>query len=395
MTAIAERQSQLGLRKLEPMPLPPLPPEPLVSVLIPNYNYSAFIGEAITSALNQDYLRLEVIVCDDASTDDSCSVVEALSERDSRVRLVRHAVNQGHLAALGTGFAASHGEIICLLDSDDTFLPGKIKAVVRRFQERPNAGFSLHRAVIVDGEGNKRQVVPLIGPMQEGWLAGYLLGHGGSWRDMSTSALSFRREVGELAFPAPPTELRAGGDCYCFTLMPMLTEVAAIDRPLNVWRIHGGNSYGTFDLSPQLIESDLSIIEHYWRDVNQRLAELGLPERRLDLGRNLYYHCRTFERQLLLGVPRARLLAAYLKLVPAILRRDLAGPLGKGIRLLSYGVAIPLPMTLRQRWLSLVLGKSRARNYAATLIRRLSRLASSRRQAEVRNGGKPQTGVSR
>lgn len=389
MTAIAEPSIRLQPGKLEPLPLPPLRPEPLVSVIIPNYNYSAFIGEAIQSALIQHYPRLEVVVCDDASTDDSCSVVEALAERDPRVRLVRHTVNQGHLAALGTGFAASLGQIICLLDSDDTFLPGKIEATVRRFQERPRAGFSLHRALVVDGTGTPVQVVPLIGAMQEGWLASYLLEHGGSWRDMATSALSFRREVGELAFPAPVTTLRSGGDCYCFTLMPMLTEVAAIDRPLNQWRIHGGNGYGTFDLSLDLIDSDLRIIENYWRDVNQRLTELGLPERRLDPGRNLYYHCRSFERQLLLGASRATLALSFLKLAPKIVKGDLAGTLGKAIRSLSYGVAIPLPMSLRRRWLNLVLGKSRARGQVATLIRRWSQLTALRRP-ELGGAGRPE-----
>lgn len=358
---------------LEPMQLPPLPERPLVSIIMPNYNYAGFIGLAIESALSQTYDNLELLVVDDCSTDNSVEVITERARWDSRVILIRHEMNQGHQSVLGTGFAAARGEIICLLDSDDIFMPDKVESIVRRFQELPNAGFLVHRAMVVDSDGRPVQLVPLIGKLQEGWLASYLLDHGGGWRDMATSALSFRREVGQLALPIPQTGLRASGDCYCFTIMPMLTEVAAIDRPLNLWRIHGGNGYGTFELTLPLVEGDLRYTEGNWKAVNQRLVELGFPERQLDRHRHLHYHRRTFERQLILGEPRLNLAIAYLRLVPRIAQSDLAGTLGKGIRLLGYGLAIPLPMVARRRWLNLIFGKSRTRQRAATIVRFLTR----------------------
>ncbi|HLI51277.1 MAG TPA: glycosyltransferase, partial [Thermomicrobiaceae bacterium] len=359
--------------RLEPMRLPPLPERPLVSIIMPNYNYADFIGLAIESALSQTYDNLELLVVDDCSTDNSRDVIAGYARRDSRLRAIWHESNQGHQTVLGTGFAASRGEIICLLDSDDVFMPDKVESVVRRFQELPNAGFLVHRAMVVDSDGRPVQVVPLIGRLQEGWLASYLMDHGGGWRDMATSALSFRREVGQLALPIPPTGLRASGDCYCFTIMPMLTEVAAIDRPLNLWRIHGGNGYGTFELTLALIEGDLRYTEGNWKAVNQRLVELGFPERRLDRDRHLHFHRRTFERRLILGEPRIKLAAAYLRLAPKIVKSDLSGTAGKGIRLLGYGLAIPLPMFVRRRWLNLIFGKSRARQRAATIVRFMAR----------------------
>jgi cellulose synthase/poly-beta-1,6-N-acetylglucosamine synthase-like glycosyltransferase len=60
-----------GLSPLKPVALDPLPEQPLVSILISNHNYGAYLGDAIESALRQTYSKLEVIVCDDGSTDGS------------------------------------------------------------------------------------------------------------------------------------------------------------------------------------------------------------------------------------------------------------------------------------------------------------------------------------
>jgi glycosyltransferase involved in cell wall biosynthesis len=72
------------IKKLKPMELPPLPKEPLVSVLIANYNYGHYIGEAIESVLNQTYQNFEIVTCDDGSTDNSLEVIQSYAKYDSR-----------------------------------------------------------------------------------------------------------------------------------------------------------------------------------------------------------------------------------------------------------------------------------------------------------------------
>lgn len=110
---------------------------PLLSVVIPCFNYGDYLGQAIDSALAQTYRRVEVIVVDDGSTDDTEAV--ALSYGD-RIRYVRQA-NAGPEAARNNGIRMAGGDCIVCLDADDTldeqFL-AKCSSVLRT---HPEAGF--------------------------------------------------------------------------------------------------------------------------------------------------------------------------------------------------------------------------------------------------------------
>lgn len=92
---------------------------PLVSVIIPNYNHAAYVGEAIHSVLNQTYDNFEIIVIDDGSTDNSREVI--LNTSDKVIYIWQE--NQGLSAARNTGIRAAKGEIIGLLDADDMYEP--------------------------------------------------------------------------------------------------------------------------------------------------------------------------------------------------------------------------------------------------------------------------------
>ena len=101
-------------------------PKPFVSVVINNYNYERFVGDAISSALNQTYAPMEVIVVDDGSSDGSRSVIEGFA----REIVIVSKSNGGQASAFNAGFAKSSGEIICLLDADDVLLPNKVEKIV-------------------------------------------------------------------------------------------------------------------------------------------------------------------------------------------------------------------------------------------------------------------------
>ncbi len=103
-----------------------------VSVIIPTYNRAAVIARAITSVLAQDYTPLEIIVVDDASTDDTQRVVERFG--DARIRYIVRSENRGAAAARNTGIRAARGAFIAFLDSDDEYLPGRLSAQVRAFE---------------------------------------------------------------------------------------------------------------------------------------------------------------------------------------------------------------------------------------------------------------------
>src|SRR6202050_5060566 len=156
-----------GLSKLAPVALKSLPQKPSVSVLITCFNYGAYVGKAIESALEQTFPPAEIIVSDDASQDNSCEVVESYISRGFDIRLLRNP-HGGMAANLNSAYRNCSGDIICLLDADDTFLPGKIEAVVDAFYVDPQAGFAIHRASLVDNEARSRGIYPLLSGLPSG-----------------------------------------------------------------------------------------------------------------------------------------------------------------------------------------------------------------------------------
>lgn len=110
--------------------------QPLVSVVLPTYNRAHFIGQAITSVLNQTYENIELIVVDDGSTDDTDGVIRTFN--DERLRYAKLPRNVGRSAARNKALEIARGEFIAFLDSDDYFLPGKLEQQVNFLSKNPN-----------------------------------------------------------------------------------------------------------------------------------------------------------------------------------------------------------------------------------------------------------------
>jgi len=110
--------------------------DPLLSILIPVYNTSKSLSACLESVFAQDIQDLEIICVDDGSTDDSLSVLQKLAERDSRVRIIRHAENGGLLKARRTGVENASGEYIMFLDSDDAFDAELCRTAVEQIRSR-------------------------------------------------------------------------------------------------------------------------------------------------------------------------------------------------------------------------------------------------------------------
>lgn len=107
---------------------------PLVSIVIPAYNYARYLEEAIESILSQDYPNIELIVLDDGSTDDTR---EVLAKYNGRFYWETHG-NMGQAATLNKGWGMSGGEILAYLSPDDVLLPGAVRTSVQRLSENPN-----------------------------------------------------------------------------------------------------------------------------------------------------------------------------------------------------------------------------------------------------------------
>ncbi|MBT9314740.1 glycosyltransferase [Leptothoe spongobia] len=118
---------------------------PLVSIVINNYNYGSFVGQAIDSALNQSYDNVEVIVVDDGSQDSSRDIISSYGDKITPV----FKDNGGQASAFNAGFAHSNGDIICLLDADDLVFENRAEQVANVFITNPDIDWFFHESAPV------------------------------------------------------------------------------------------------------------------------------------------------------------------------------------------------------------------------------------------------------
>lgn len=124
--------------------------KPLISVIIPTYNRARSVGNAIKSVINQSYKNLDIIIVDDASSDNTKDIIDAVDE--PRLRYISHAKNAGGAAARNSGLDAALGEYVTFLDSDDTWLPNKLELQLASIQSHPHSEKVVSYAQMMDQE---------------------------------------------------------------------------------------------------------------------------------------------------------------------------------------------------------------------------------------------------
>ena len=212
---------------------------PLVSILINNYNYGCYLNKAIDSAIAQTYPHTELIVVDDGSTDNSQQIIDSYPDRITRI----YKQNGGQASALNAGFAVSQGKIICLLDADDLWLPSKVQEVVAAFNNHPQAAAIYHQVQNID-----RTETPLGKPWPPyqaivGNISNLVSKAGGWWPFPPSTALSFSRDFLTQVMNIPEREYRLCADAYLADLAPFFGEVVGIDRVLSQFRLHNSNNW--------------------------------------------------------------------------------------------------------------------------------------------------------
>jgi glycosyltransferase involved in cell wall biosynthesis len=127
--------------------------EPLTSIVVPTYNRSYCLPRTVDSALAQTKVRVEVIIVDDGSKDDTTALVASRYGSDPRVRYIRQD-NGGVAIARNTGMRAAQGDFIALLDSDDIWQPWKLELQLACMRARPEVGMTWTDMEAIDAEGN-------------------------------------------------------------------------------------------------------------------------------------------------------------------------------------------------------------------------------------------------
>ena len=240
--------------------------QPLVSIIIINYNYGIFLKDSVESSLNQTYPNIEIIVVDDGSNDNSIDIIKSFKNSIKPI----FKKNGGQASAINQGFKASQGEIIIFLDADDFLLPEAVSSFVDGFTN-PNT-VKCHGALsIIDQQGKSTgyQVPNQI--LSKGELREHILQHGPeSYVCPPMSGNSWSRKFLNQVLPIPENEYKISADAYLFTLVPLFGYIACVSNAIGMYRIHSCNNYWNQTLDINKLKSEITlyqnrveILEHY------------------------------------------------------------------------------------------------------------------------------------
>lgn len=306
--------------------------EPLVTVIIPSFNHADYIDQAIASVRAQTYDNWELIVVDDGSSDDTPEILQKF-ESQPRIAVIRNPVNRGQSAVLNQALAASTGEFVCFLPSDDWYLPDKLRLLVARFQELDSS------YGVVYGRGQRYFedtgiTVDIDPPVHCGWVLRHLVER----NFVYPITPMFRREC----FDRYPFDERYKAEGEAIFLKLALTyRFAFVPDVVGVMRDHSRNAGKDIDM---MLQDNLRYWEEFFarsdlpREIrglkNWRISrllrlkglELVVSRGRMREGRDALVRCiRMFPRNLL----DVRVIAALsLTMIPSRLARKLVAARG-------------------------------------------------------------------
>lgn len=209
--------------------------EPLVSVIIPNYNYAHYVTQAVDSVLAQTYPQVEIIVIDDGSTDDSEPILRSYGDKLKWIRQQ----NQGVSAARNLGVRESKGELIAFLDADDVWLPTKLEKQVARILAEPKLG--LVHCGVEQIKSDDTQLGTEVDGL-EGWVSTAMLQFQRTVIIAAGSTAVVSRAVFE-AVGGFDTRLSTSADWdFCYRAA-VYRQVGFVPEPLVKYRIHDSNMH--------------------------------------------------------------------------------------------------------------------------------------------------------
>ncbi len=133
---------------------------PTLSVLMPNYNHSRYLHEAITAIVTQSFRPTELIVIDDCSTDNSVSIIQSLADKHEVIRFIRNEKNMGAVSSIKKLLQMATGDYVYFAAADDMVLPGFFEKSMELLQQYPDAGFCACQTWVIDKHGTRTGLFP-------------------------------------------------------------------------------------------------------------------------------------------------------------------------------------------------------------------------------------------
>ncbi len=251
---------------------------PVVSAVVTAYNYERYLGDALDSALAQDYPadRLEIIVVDDGSTDGTPDLARRYAaEHPGRIRYIRQD-NSGLAAATTRGLQEARGELITLLDADDAWVTSRTRLLVDALERNPGAGLVYGDMEVIDGDGRT---------LARSWLTeaaqtpfrGRVVAHLLRSNFVIAPSLMFRAAFRDRVCPIP--SFFPAQDWYIAARVADVAEVDFVPAVVARYRRHGGNMSNGKDTQTdiaRLFRRDVGM--RRWMLANLRSSELTVED---------------------------------------------------------------------------------------------------------------------
>jgi len=250
---------------------------PLVTALIDTYNQERYIEQALLSVLDQGLSpsELEIIVVDDGSTDKTPAIVQKFVPS---VRYLRKE-NGGQASAFNAAIPEAHASTVAFLDGDDWWASGKLRAVLKAFEENPEVAAVGHGFFEVPGDAPPQEMfVPERTCMLDlsSVDAARLADQGRTL--LGTSRLAVRKDLLEKIGPIP-SELIFCADTPILTFALALGGAIVLDKPLCYYRQHSENLFATTGADANRMRKKFDTLAFLLRYLPQMLAEFGVkPE---------------------------------------------------------------------------------------------------------------------
>jgi len=260
---------------------------PSVSIIISSYNYDRFLRQTIDSALKQTYPNVEVIVVDDGSSDDSPDIVKSYGE--SVIGILKE--NGGQASSLNRGFAASRGDILIFVDSDDFLFPHAAERIAAAFTQGVAKVQYLLRLVGEDGEHLALPSAPFGWGLRTENARDSLLRRG--WYSVQpTSGNAFARWAIERISPIPERDFPTCPDVYLNVMTPFEGEVVCLSEILAAYRVHSSN-HSNWMRDLKAVNMDFKYHLKFQRYLIDAASQHGYsPPKKLEFRNYLYVRSR-------------------------------------------------------------------------------------------------------
>lgn len=256
-------------------------PLPSISVIVPNWNDSRYLPRCLRSVLEQETPPEELIVVDDASTDESVATIKSVILGNPRAQLLVNATNQGTNRTTNSALIRARSEYVLLLSANDYVLPGMFSRAKACLALSPGAGLWSAMAWLVDEDDRPIRLHPSpVVALKDAYLTSQrcatLALHAGNW--FTGPTLIWHRatllEVGGLD-PA----YGAAADLFTGLTLAGLRGAAYSPEPLAAARVHAG-SYSSRDLTDlEALDARLAHLRGHSRGLSPQMFSAGFVER--------------------------------------------------------------------------------------------------------------------